>query len=248
MLLHSSTCTNEATDCKCNTQQTHNTTHVHTPVDRTKIDSTTKVSTHLNMGVLIRMVHAFRSFLLSLCVLLLPLWRRQPHPSLIARTRSVIESHSFPRAHKMFYGPLSHSMLVWSVLCCSCLLLLAITAQEQCRFCSRLITKTSNRTHICLECRKQQEHQAEQASSAAAAASSPSTISPASPPSPFFDSPPTSHSHLSVGQRWAIITLHKEGHDHSYIAQRIPCDVKSVRRWIAHHEQHHTVDDEPRSG
>lgn len=153
-----------------------------------------------------------------------------------------------PHLKRMSYEPLSHFVIAWSVLCCSCLLLLAITTQEQCRICSRFITKTSNRTHICLECRKQQEHKEEQASSVAAAASSPSTISPASPPSPFFDSPATLHSHLSVGQRWAIITLHKEGHDHSYISQRIPCDVKSVRRWIVHYEQHQTVEDDPRSG
>ena len=83
------------------------------------------------------------------------------------------------------------------------------------------------------------------ASLPSSAASGPSAAS-ATPP--LFDSPPTPHSHLSVGQRWAIITLHKEGHDHSYIAQRIPCDVKSVLRWIVHYEQHQTVEDDPRSG
>ena len=38
--------------------------------------------------------------------------------------------------------------------------------------------------------------------------------------------------------------LHKEGHDESYIAQRIPCDVRSVRYWLTHPD----LQDSPRSG
>jgi hypothetical protein len=44
------------------------------------------------------------------------------------------------------------------------------------------------------------------------------------------------------------VSLHRDGRDDGYIAARIPCDVKSVRRWVQHYEQHHTVEDEPRSG
>jgi transposase len=42
--------------------------------------------------------------------------------------------------------------------------------------------------------------------------------------------------------------MHKEGHNVDYIAQRIPCDVKSVHRWWDHYQEHGTVDDERRSG
>lgn len=38
--------------------------------------------------------------------------------------------------------------------------------------------------------------------------------------------------------------LQKEGHDESYIAQRIPCDVRTVRHWLNHSD----VQDEPRPG
>ena len=58
---------------------------------------------------------------------------------------------------------------------------------------------------------------------AAAAAPFPSTPSP---PPPLFDRDEHSHSHLSRDQRVAIAVLHREGHDESYIAQRIPCDEK----------------------
>jgi Transposase/DDE superfamily endonuclease len=45
-----------------------------------------------------------------------------------------------------------------------------------------------------------------------------------------------------------IVSLHRDGRDDAYIAQRLPCDVRSVRHWIRHHQQHHSVTDEPRSG
>jgi transposase len=101
---------------------------------------------------------------------------------------------------------------------------------------------------MCHDCRKQHEGKEEQSSCAAAASSSSSAPSSPSPPPSMFPPVYPPHSHLSVGQRWAIITLHKEQHDDSYIAQRVPCDVRSVHHWISRFEQHGNVDDEPRSG
>jgi transposase len=57
-----------------------------------------------------------------------------------------------------------------------------------------------------------------------------------------------SHGHLSVAQRWAIVTMHKLRHDDAAIAQHIPCGVRSVRHWWTHYEQHGDVDDALRSG
>ena len=45
-----------------------------------------------------------------------------------------------------------------------------------------------------------------------------------------------------------IVCLHKLKHDEAAIAREIPCDVRSVRHWLQHYEQHHNVDDEHRSG
>ena len=78
---------------------------------------------------------------------------------------------------------------------------------------------------------------------AAAAAASASPSSP-SPPPPLFDHNPHSQGHLSQEQRLAIRILHKEGRDEAYIAARIPCDVRSVRHWLAQEDTH----DSPRSG
>jgi hypothetical protein len=44
------------------------------------------------------------------------------------------------------------------------------------------------------------------------------------------------------------VALHRDGREDSYIAERIPCDVKTVRRCVQHYEQHHSVEDETRSG
>ena len=72
---------------------------------------------------------------------------------------------------------------------------------------------------------------AEDSPNAAAATSAPATPSP-SPT--LFDRDEHSHSHLTHDQRVAITVLHKDGRDESYIAQHIPCDVRSVRYWLAH--------------
>ena len=45
-----------------------------------------------------------------------------------------------------------------------------------------------------------------------------------------------------------IVCMHKLKHGDAQIAQEIPCDVRSVRHWLLHYEQHRNVDDEPRSG
>jgi hypothetical protein len=42
--------------------------------------------------------------------------------------------------------------------------------------------------------------------------------------------------------------MHKDGRDNEYIAQKIPCDMRSVHHWLDYYEQHHNVDDIRRSG
>lgn len=73
--------------------------------------------------------------------------------------------------------------------------------------------------------------------------SSPPPTAPSLPP-PLYDRDEHSHSHLSQEQRLAIRILHKEGRDVSYIATRIPCDVRTVRHWLAHED----LQDSPRTG
>lgn len=78
-----------------------------------------------------------------------------------------------------------------------------------------------------------------------------STAPPAcnhSPPPTLFDHDSSTHSHLSIEQKWSIITLHKDGRDNEYISQHIPFDARSVHHWLDHYQQHHTVDDQHRSG
>jgi transposase len=64
----------------------------------------------------------------------------------------------------------------------------------------------------------------------------------------LFERDEHSHGHLSVAQRWAIVTMHKLDHDDAAIAQHVPCDLRSVRHWWTHYEQHGDVNDTLRSG
>ena len=90
----------------------------------------------------------------------------------------------------------------------------------------------------CNDCHHQQQRHP-----AAAAAATASLPSP-SPPPPLFERDGHSHSHLSQEQRFAIRILHKEGRNEAYIAARIPCDIRSVRHWLAQED----TQDSPRSG
>jgi transposase len=91
---------------------------------------------------------------------------------------------------------------------------------------------------MCVDCHNEQQRHPSDAAAATAPLPSPS------PPPPLFDHNPHSHSNLSHDQRVAITVLHKEGRDESYIAQRIPCNVRSVRHWLAQED----VNSSPRSG
>ena len=115
--------------------------------------------------------------------------------------------------------------------------------QRLCPGCSqwRAVGKFA-RHETCRYCRSPaQQRAAEEAPTAAAAAAAPAV--PSSPP-PLFAREEHSHGHLTHDQRVAIRVLHQEGRDDAYIAQRIPCDVRSVRHWLAHEDTH----DAPRSG
>jgi transposase/uncharacterized coiled-coil protein SlyX len=110
--------------------------------------------------------------------------------------------------------------------------------QFQCAVCG--LWKTARHKHgtKCNDCHHQQQRHP---AAAAAAAALPLTPSP---PPPLFSRDEHSHGHLSHDQRVAINVLHNEGRDESYIAQRIPCDVRSVRHWLMQEDTH----DSPRSG
>ena len=74
-------------------------------------------------------------------------------------------------------------------------------------------------------------------------------LAAAVPPSPpLFERDSAAQSHLSSERRWAIILLHKMKRDDAAIAKEVECDVRSVRHWIEHYQQHGSVDDLPRSG
>lgn len=114
--------------------------------------------------------------------------------------------------------------------------------QKQCPGCSKWKTADKFQRHsTCRTCRSPaQLREADPFSAAAATA-------PLSSPFPLptlFDRNEHSHGNLSHDQRVAITVLHKEGRDESYIAQRIPCDVRSVRYWL----EHLSLQDQPRRG
>ena len=81
--------------------------------------------------------------------------------------------------------------------------------------------------HQCSVCHERRRLHARNGQAASAAAAVPAPAAP-SPPPRLFHRDETSHGNLSHDQRVAITVLHGEGHDESYIASRIPCDVRSV--------------------
>jgi transposase len=110
--------------------------------------------------------------------------------------------------------------------------------QFRCATCGKWKPIRKKHGHECNDCHNAQLLEALHA--AAAAASAPAS----SPPQPLFTRDEHPHCHLSQEQRLAIRILHKEGHDEAYIAARIPCDVRSVRHWLAQED----TQDSPRSG
>jgi hypothetical protein len=46
------------------------------------------------------------------------------------------------------------------------------------------------------------------------------------------DRNPSSITPLTIEQRLALITLHKNGDSHNVIAAKIPCSIKSVKHWV----------------
>ena len=67
--------------------------------------------------------------------------------------------------------------------------------------------------------------------------------SPSPPTPPLFDHDSSSHSHLTDVERAAIVTLSKLHMTRPEIAEKIPCDVKSVSRWSRRWEKEHSVDE-----
>jgi transposase len=90
---------------------------------------------------------------------------------------------------------------------------------------------------MCNECHHTQQHPSPDP---------PATI--ASAPPPLFEHGDVIHTHLSTERRWMIICLHKLKRDDAAIASEVACDVRSVRHWIRHYQQHGNVDDLRRSG
>jgi transposase len=113
-------------------------------------------------------------------------------------------------------------------------------AQEKCRRCSKWIRKASNRTHTCRECRSHADQQGD-------FSPDPPTAAILTSP-PLFDHRAIVHTHLSTEQRWMIICLYKLKRDDAAIAREVACDVRSVRHWISHYQQHGNVEDLGRSG
>ncbi len=110
--------------------------------------------------------------------------------------------------------------------------------QFQCPVCGKWKAARHKHGSKCNDCHHAQQHEP---TAAAAAASAP--VAPSLPP-PLSSHDPHSRSHLTHDQRVAITVLRKEGRDDSYIAARIPCDLRTVRYWLAHED---TLDS-PRSG
>ena len=130
------------------------------------------------------------------------------------------------------------------MLCCLFTAVPSLFVQLFCNPCSTWKAARHKHGSICSDCHNQKHRSSIHA--AAPIQSLPPPLPPRLRRCSRFERDEHSHRNLSHDQRVAITVLHKEGHDESYIAQRIPCDVRSVRHWLAHPDP--DLQDSPRSG
>ena len=64
----------------------------------------------------------------------------------------------------------------------------------------------------------------------------------------FFNHESAQGSRLSLCQRSALITLHQLNFRISKIAELTHCDPRTIQHWIDYYQEHHSLEDEPRSG
>jgi transposase len=116
---------------------------------------------------------------------------------------------------------------------------LFLCAQRQCPGCGIHKVEASFQRHsTCWECRSRRS-------------TSTTNITVPIDPSSFaqyFNHEPSQGSRLSLVQRSSILTLHSLGVDDDRVAQVTGCDRRTIQRWVAHFQEHHSLEDEPRSG
>jgi transposase len=116
---------------------------------------------------------------------------------------------------------------------------LFLCAQRQCPGCGIHKVEASCQRHsTCWECRSRRS-------------TSTTNITVPIDPSSFaqyFNHEPSHGSRLSLVQRSSLLTLHALGFNDERVAQLTGCDRRTVRHWVAHYQQHHSLEDEPRSG
>jgi len=64
----------------------------------------------------------------------------------------------------------------------------------------------------------------------------------------FFDHEQIQGSCLSICQRAALITLHQLNIGINQIAELTHCELRTISHWIDYYQEHHSLQDEPRSG
>lgn len=64
----------------------------------------------------------------------------------------------------------------------------------------------------------------------------------------FFNHESSQGNRLSLIQRSSLLTLHAVGLDDDRVAQLTGCDKRTVQHWVAHYQDHHSLQDVPRSG
>lgn len=105
-----------------------------------------------------------------------------------------------------------------------------------CGFCKR--EESFQRHSTCRECRR---------SPSTSSISITASVDPSSFLQ-FFNHESGQGSQLSFFQRSVIITLHQLNFEISQIAQLTHRDTRTIQHWVNHYQDHHSIQDEPRSG
>ena len=64
----------------------------------------------------------------------------------------------------------------------------------------------------------------------------------------FFNHESSQGFRLTLIQRSSILTLHQLNFEISKIAELTHCDPRTIQHWIDYYQEHHSLEDEPRSG
>ena len=202
---------------------------------------------HMNTGLVHRMLYAAFSLSLSLLCCCCPVCSeanccRSAADDMASSTKVSEEiDHCTTSADASLMAPLSRAVVL---VCCAGRVW--PEEQKQCARCRHWLPRAKLDGHTeCWSCRKQEQEVEEYLPSAAAAPTPPRSPSP---PLSMFGRPSGCVDQLTTIERAAIVTLHGVGWTGRDIAQELHCSENTVSLWLQRWKETRSLEDSERSG